>query len=101
MVTDSCVVGECRELITGTGADSCPPLTSQSAIHYESQIMKMLKRSAALFVAVLLSGCPETKLPQVPPSVPQPKVAGAWLMPVMVAAADADADAAAITQSVA
>ena len=44
--------------------------------------MKTLLLLPALSVIALLCGCPETKVPQTPPSVPQPKAAASTAVPL-------------------
>ena len=41
--------------------------------------MQITRLLPAVFMAALLCGCPDTKLPKAPPSVPQPKAASAAL----------------------
>jgi hypothetical protein len=45
---------------------------------------------------LLLSGCPDTKMPKAPPKVPEPKAASAWLqtpLPAQLAALNVNARA--------
>ena len=54
--------------------------------------MKKLLLLPALFASLVLCGCPDAKLPQAPPSAPQPKVAS-WLLPAFAQATLAEASA--------